>query len=334
MSDLTDAPTALGETDKCDFKSSFNAESLGEWCELIKDIVSFANSGGGTILIGINDDGTPSGFDITPLTKLDPATVADKIYKYTDVHFADFNLQTLEKNSIPVFIIRVSRSDIPIVFSKTGNYVADNGKQKNAFHAGMVYFRHGAKSEPATTDDLRRFFEREIDRVKESWLGGIRKVVEAPIGSQVVVVAASDSEKNRTPMSQKFEIVKVPTSDAAHLLDPDAVYPYRQIEVIRQFMQILPEKRINQHDVLCIRRSHAIDAEPRFFYKARFASPRYSAAFVDWLVEEYRRDPQFFEKARDSQKATHVAGPIERVVATASTRQMEGDATAVGKSSS
>jgi predicted HTH transcriptional regulator len=47
-----------------DFKSTFDVNAPGDWLEIIKDIVAFANSGGGTILIGVNDDGTPSGAEV------------------------------------------------------------------------------------------------------------------------------------------------------------------------------------------------------------------------------------------------------------------------------
>jgi len=51
------AVSAKRESKAVDFKRSFDPASVAEWCELIKDIVAMANSGGGTILIGVNNDG-------------------------------------------------------------------------------------------------------------------------------------------------------------------------------------------------------------------------------------------------------------------------------------
>lgn len=51
-----------------------------------------------------------------------------------------------------------------------------------------MYFRHGAKSEPATSDDLRAFIDRELELIKRSWLDGISKVVEAPAGSRIAIL--------------------------------------------------------------------------------------------------------------------------------------------------
>jgi hypothetical protein len=48
-----------------------------------------------------------------------------------------------------------------------------------------VYFRHGAKSEPATTADLREFVDRRVEEVRQVWIGRIRLVVEAPEEARV-----------------------------------------------------------------------------------------------------------------------------------------------------
>ena len=60
------------ETDDLDFKAEFH-NKLGDWLEIIKDVVAFANSGGGTVLIGVNDDGSPSGADVSVICETDPA---------------------------------------------------------------------------------------------------------------------------------------------------------------------------------------------------------------------------------------------------------------------
>jgi hypothetical protein len=41
------------ESAELEFKAAFDPASPSEWCELIKDIVAMANSGGGLIVFGI-----------------------------------------------------------------------------------------------------------------------------------------------------------------------------------------------------------------------------------------------------------------------------------------
>ncbi len=52
------------ETAAVEFKSAFDVHSNREWCELLKDVVAIANSGGGVIVIGLDDHGAPSNIDI------------------------------------------------------------------------------------------------------------------------------------------------------------------------------------------------------------------------------------------------------------------------------
>jgi hypothetical protein len=49
-----------------------------------------------------------------------------------------------------------------------------------------------------------------------------------------------------------------------------------------------------------VRRVHAIseDTRPEFVHVPKFGSPQYSDAFVDWLIGEDERDPEFFAQAK------------------------------------
>jgi hypothetical protein len=186
-----DVDTLVGESASADFKSSFDPDSKGEWCELIKDIVATSNSGGGLIIVGVDDDGNPlANADIAPLLAVDPADVTNRLYSYTDQHFAEFEIVQSIRRDKPVAVIKVGPSDIPIVFTAHGGYGIPGG-QKTAFVKGSVYFRHGAKSEPGTTDDLRHALERKLGQVKEFWLAGIGKIMAAPAGSDVQISSAS-----------------------------------------------------------------------------------------------------------------------------------------------
>ncbi|MDX6400872.1 MAG: hypothetical protein QOF27_1478, partial [Gaiellaceae bacterium] len=40
------------------------------------------------------------------------------------------------------------------------------------------------------------------------------------------------------------------------------------------------------------------DTRPEFVHVPKFGSPQYSDAFVDWLVAEDERDPEFFAGAK------------------------------------
>jgi predicted HTH transcriptional regulator len=184
---MTDTPiervrNARRESKYIDFKEKLDISQAGEWCEIVKDIVAIANSGGGWILIGAKNDGSPSKADVTEVSTMDPAQITDKIFKYTGEQFSDFDIQEIEKNGNKLAAIQIKGVTIPLIFTQPGNYDIGGGKQKTAFGRGTVYFRHGAKSEPGNSKDLRDCINREIEEVRKSWLGNIRKVVTAPTG--------------------------------------------------------------------------------------------------------------------------------------------------------
>jgi predicted HTH transcriptional regulator len=81
---LEPALAAVCESETVDFKRSLDTTSTAECLELVKDIVSLANSGGGAILLGVDDNGMAVGADMSKALAIDPADVTNKVYKYTE----------------------------------------------------------------------------------------------------------------------------------------------------------------------------------------------------------------------------------------------------------
>ena len=73
MKDLIQrALTAKRESKYVDFKASLNFSEPQAWSEIVKDIIAMANSGGGVLLIGLDNKGNPTGFDPTLVLVGDP----------------------------------------------------------------------------------------------------------------------------------------------------------------------------------------------------------------------------------------------------------------------
>ena len=96
----------------------------------------------------------------------------------------------------------------------------------------------------------------------------------------------------------------VPTRIVQSLKDPGKTHPLRQKEVIEKLRATFP--RINQYDIQSVIETHKIKSKSEYFYQGSVSgSPsQYSQAFVSWLIEQYKRDPQFFTKARARRKAS------------------------------
>lgn len=185
------------ESKNLDFKREFDTSSKVDWCEIIKDIVAFANSGGGALVIGANDDGSPADVDISLYLEVDPADITNKISAYTGHEFSDFEIIEIERSGQPMALYAVYESTMPMVFIRHGADVGKGKAQRSSFVKGSVYFRHGAKSEPGTSADLKDWLDRSLYSIRDKWLGGIRQVVQASPGQQVQVFTISeDSEKD------------------------------------------------------------------------------------------------------------------------------------------
>ncbi|MGD1072475.1 MAG: RNA-binding domain-containing protein [Bryobacteraceae bacterium] len=297
---LQKAAASQKESKYVDFKERLDVESIAEWCEITKDIVAMANSGGGIIVFGLQNNGAPSGFDGTPLLSYDTAKVTDKVAKYTNKQFAEFEWLELDRRGHKLAALAVYSAALPIVFTKAGTYRADNGKEKIAFHQGTIYFRHGAKSEPGDSDDLTEIINREVERLRKVWLSNIKKVTQAPPGSVVEVASPSA----RQPLGAHGVPVRIVADENAPGVRPeraDNIWPHRAKDLISLVNHRLAGGgKINTYDVQCVRKVFEIETKrPEFCYRPfALTSPQYSEAFVDWLVAEYSKDNSFFLQTR------------------------------------
>ncbi len=300
MSELVDKGLkAKRESKYVDFKRSFNPASAGKWCELIKDIIAMANSGGGVILIGLDNGGVPSKEDVQPVLNIDHATLVDKIRKYTGYQFSDIEIHEAKKKGEQIAVFEISGVKVPIVFQNVGTYEVSHRKQKTAFSCGTVYFRHGAKSEPGTTEDIRKAIERQLETIRSEWLDGVRKIVTAPQGSKVTVFSGEVKE-SKSPGATPIRLVDDPDAPGYRLIDHDTTYPHRQTELVDVVNGMLPEGvEINTYDILAVRRTNGIDGDARYCHTPKFGSPQYSDAFAKWIVEEHKKKSNFFQEARE-----------------------------------
>jgi hypothetical protein len=292
------ARSAKRESRYIDFKASFDPSSRGEWVELIKDFAAMANSGGGAVVVGVANNGRSARANLDPVLGLDPAKVTDKLASYTGRHFSDFQINEIRRGRARAAVIEVGSADSLLVFSKPGTYPNPKqpDRQLTAFGQGTIYFRHGAKSEPATSDDIAAFIDRRLDLIREKWLRDVRQVIAAPPGSELTLIERMASDQEGLPT--EIRLTDDPQATVYGRLDPDRTHPHRQKELIKEVNKRLPSGRsINSHDVLSVRTADQISPEsrPDFADSRKFGPTQYSEAFVAWLAE---KDQSFFDDAR------------------------------------
>jgi Schlafen, AlbA_2 len=289
------------ETHNLDFKERFDLNSKADWCEVVKDLVAMANSGGGVIVFGVSNDATPAKIDLGPILGLDPAKVTDKVAAYTGEQLSGFQMVEIKRGRRRAAALLIDGLDVPVPFTRPGTYPDPDRprKQKTAFSQGTLYVRHGAKSEPATRSDVTAIIERRLDIERQTLLRNVRRVVEAPADTEIIPIrrGVSDEQGNLTAI----QLTTDPGAPVYGKLNPDLTHPYRQTELIQEVNKRLQRgKSVNTHDILSVRRAYDIDPArtPEFAHKPMYGSQQYSDAFVDWLVKQIKRDDGFLEDAR------------------------------------
>jgi hypothetical protein len=283
---LQRAAQARRSSKRVELKPVFEPEADVEWVELVRDVAAMANSGGGVIVL---ERGT-----------VEEELLHEQLALYAEPEFEAFGLHDLVRGGKAVTAIAVEGvAGTPLVFARQGR-----GRNGVAFTRGGLYFRHGAKSEPARGEDVRDFIVRQLDATRRRWLANIRQVMHAPGDAEVAVVETAERDEEGRPT-----LIRLTTDPHAPLygqVDPDRSHPYRQKEVVRELNARIDGRNVNAFDVLSVRRVHQIseDTRPEFVHVPKFGSPQYSDAFVDWLVEEEQRDPGFFERAKARYVAT------------------------------
>ena len=104
--------------------------------------------------------------------------------------------------------------------------------------------------------------------------------------------------RSATP-TQGVRLVDDPAAPAFHSISVDLTHPFRQKEVVEQLnIALKGAKVIKPFQIQCVRQAFHVDTNATFCYKQKYASARYSQAFVDWILQQYAADANFFEAAK------------------------------------
>ncbi|MCD1116763.1 RNA-binding domain-containing protein [Chryseobacterium turcicum] len=140
------------ETADLDYKEVFSIKDSKDKIEFVKDILAFANSKGGYIIYGVNNNAEWIGLDERSDDKIDEADLANIFDNFID---GDINILTntveIEGNYFFVIYIKPTHSKEILSFKKDGQYVKKswgNKPDKNItiFRKGDVYCRRGSRS--------------------------------------------------------------------------------------------------------------------------------------------------------------------------------------------
>ena len=134
---------------------------------------------------------------------------------------------------------------------------------------------------------------QELDQLQHS--------VQFSIGIEYSLVLTKKSDDANIILSSGSGDSK-PTQVVMVPKDPSTSHPLLRKDVIELLQaEQLP---INQYDIQCVNTVYRVKYRSEYFYQGKVpGSPgQYSQTFVNWLIEQYRRDEQFFLKTKEKAK--------------------------------
>ena len=209
-----------GESKNSDLKTSFDLNSEEAKIDLIKNLVAFANAGGGSITFG-RDETNIYGIDDVTIQALDSARVNDMLSKFISPAQLDVSheIEKTEGNKL-LFTLIVPRSEIPLVMARQGTWKGfDSKKDKPVFAKGDIWTRHGTKTERVTYEDIRECILSHRTDEKESVLDRITTLVNLPDGASIEVIDHAGAPID-TPKGLLASSVRWRDRDHDHLLSP------------------------------------------------------------------------------------------------------------------
>jgi hypothetical protein len=146
--------------------------------------------------------------------------------------------------------------------------------------------------EAATT--IERTFECVSDR---DWSELFRHIASMAGGGRITLTVTIDPNGVKGA-PEPVRIVTDPAAPALQPQDVDRLYPWRQKDLVAELNRRMGHRMLNSYDIQAVRRHHRLDERPDFVFNLAGAGRRYSPAAADWILDEYRRDPEFFHAAR------------------------------------
>jgi predicted HTH transcriptional regulator len=179
-----------GEFDCLDFKREWNELKGAGRSGLAKDVLSFANSDGGLIVIGVADDGSALGLNHL----LDPAMVRSAIASFLPTGPAPFTLWPFELDGrrYQVLLIKPDDELLPYEAARSGTGI----------ERGRVYIRAGTTNTEATSAQMielmrRRDAARSVPLpTVEEMLNGL-ELCYARLDSEAAIEAAARAGNDR-----------------------------------------------------------------------------------------------------------------------------------------
>lgn len=197
------------EDDRVDYKLTMDTKSNKSWLELTKDVSAFANTFGGYLVFGFNDQRK----EIQGISRLladslkDINNILQKINRNLEPHITGIRSKTYRIEGKTIGLLYVPQSfGRTHVISKDGDFDHLSGKSQTLIRKGTFYVRRSGGNHLGDSRDLDDVIERRIDQFRSALMDKFAKVVYTPATSDVYVL----SKDRDDPTGKRFVIEDSP----------------------------------------------------------------------------------------------------------------------------
>jgi hypothetical protein len=287
-----------------------------------RTMAAFANRDGGHILFGIKDQPhTMTGMTNDRFETLDPRTLSQFLAEQFSPNIDwQHHVHTIGERRFGLIYVSPAKRK-PVVCTKINSKLRD----------GDIYYRYQGETRLIASAELHGLIQDLIEAERKSWrellgrtahttpsatylldttsgrlrgekgtfvigeqlLDKIKFIEEGHFddGGEAALRVIGDVEVVRT------EMVPVPQPVPT---DPARTHPLLRMDLIAKINEEFGPGTVNQFDMQCVRAVHNVTARPDWYYLNTIGphSPRYSLDYMEWLKDQYRRNPDFFTDAR------------------------------------
>ena len=218
----------FGESDRQDYKLTFDASDDKAKVDLVKNLVAFANAGGGQIVFGRNETQVV-GVSADLVQALDSARLTDLLNRFAPENsvVVSHSVQRDEESGNDLLIIQVQAAQFPVVMKKDGDWKGIQKKKgdRPLFRKGDIWTRHSTKTERISFEDMREWIERARKQERDLILSRITHLVNLPDGAEIQVVADTQQPIDNPQRLLEYAALRhaydpnhlLTSSDLAHL---------------------------------------------------------------------------------------------------------------------
>lgn len=330
------------ESKTLEFKETFNWGSKDKYA---KSIAAFANSIGGILVFGVKDNPRDFvGLQSENFERFDESKITEYLNSVfaPEIIFEKF-VYTFNRKNAGILVVHQATNKPVVCIKNDGDLKESDIYFRYSARTERIKYPELRQLIEDIKEKERILYKRILDRISEVGVENaaifdtLKGEVKGQAGSFVIDKAllpklrfinqGSFKEGGIPVLELKGEVSPIelkssdvaikevrmritddPNAPIAKLIEPDEICPHRATETVKIINNRIGEQnKINLHDLTVIRTLYDIDYKQEFYYHPISGSSQYSDAFIDWVVNSFNQNNNFFSENRE--KFRHVKNP-------------------------